>query len=313
MTVRFGVQLWGTDFDTLLNYALECERLGYDSLRYGDGLWDWTLEGWTVLAALAAATRTIRIGPAVTYVLGDAYRHPSLLAKTVTTLDLISKGRIDLRLGVGTNDAEAARCWESFGISYPRPGTRVSQLKEGIQIIKTLWTDKPAHFEGQHFRLKAARLGPPPIQTPHPPIWVAAMSRRALGVAVELADGWETSYLSPDAFGRKAGLVQSLCDESGRDFKTLRRSLEVDVVIERNERTALVNRFAASRRIGTNHPLIQTAVIGDQEGCLEKLAAFVQAGVTDFTLSFLDYPRSDMLRSFAEAILPKADALSQVG
>jgi len=303
--IRFGVQAWGTDFAALIDYCLECERLGYTSVRYGDGLWNWTLEGWSVLAAIAARTRTLRIGPAVTYIIGDAYRHPSLLAKTAATVDIISGGRLDLRLGVGATDEETAQWWESFGISYPRPGIRIEQLREGIKIIKALWTNDQATFDGRHFHLKEARFGPLPLQTPHPPIWVSAMNERALRIVAELADGWEASYLSPEAFRQKANLLKEMCRAVGRDFAALQRSLEVDVVIERSGATRNIDQFLNSRGITREHPLVETALLGDGDACREKIGQFVEAGVTEFTLSFSDYPGKEMLRLFAETVLAR--------
>ena len=88
--MRLAVQIWGTDLDAVKAYARDAEAMGYDALRYGDGLWPWTHEGWTVLAALATLTRRIRLGPAVTYILDAAYRNPSLLAQLATSLDWLS-------------------------------------------------------------------------------------------------------------------------------------------------------------------------------------------------------------------------------
>jgi alkanesulfonate monooxygenase SsuD/methylene tetrahydromethanopterin reductase-like flavin-dependent oxidoreductase (luciferase family) len=96
-----------------------------------------------VLAALATLTRRIRLGPAVTYILDTAYRHPSLLSQLATSLDWLSGGRLDLRLGLGASAPEAAAAWRNHGIKYPDAVQRLDGLREGLQVAKALWTGRP--------------------------------------------------------------------------------------------------------------------------------------------------------------------------
>src|SRR5205814_10174225 len=106
--IRFGVQTWGTDVAALMGYWTAAERLGYARVTYGDGLWSFTHDGWTMLGALAAVTRRARLGPAVTYAFDASSHHPSWLAKRAVTVDHLSAGRLDLRLGIGADDAGTA-------------------------------------------------------------------------------------------------------------------------------------------------------------------------------------------------------------
>src|SRR5438477_11326739 len=114
-----GVQTWGTDVTALERYWKTADDLGYGRITYGDGLGDWTHDGWTMLGALAVATRRARIGPAVTYAFDPAAHHPSWLARRAVTVDHLSGGRLDLRLAVGAEDEGTRAAWERHGIRYP--------------------------------------------------------------------------------------------------------------------------------------------------------------------------------------------------
>src|SRR5882672_9078311 len=119
-----GVQTWGTDVAALERYWKTADDLGYAHITYGDGLGDWTHDGWTMLGALAVLTRRARIGPAVTYAFDASSHHPSWLAKRAVAVDHLSGGRLDLRLAVGAEDAGAAGSWAAHGIRYRAAGTR---------------------------------------------------------------------------------------------------------------------------------------------------------------------------------------------
>jgi alkanesulfonate monooxygenase SsuD/methylene tetrahydromethanopterin reductase-like flavin-dependent oxidoreductase (luciferase family) len=307
--IGFNVQTWGTDLAALRRYVLASEELGYDAVWYGDGLWSWTHEGFSVLSALAALTTRVRLGPAVTYLLGDAYRHPSVLAKAATTLDLLSGGRLTLRIGAGAEDPETARTWIDHGIHYPSAKDRAALVAEGVRVLRALWTEDEVRFDGRFFTLDGAALFPRPAQQPHPPIWVAAMGDRMVRVAAALGDGWEASYLSPGAFARRRDVLLQGCEEVGRSGKELRRSLEVDVVIGENRRDVQrkTERYMQERGLGPGHPLLETALCGDADACCEKIQQFVRAGVTDFTLGFSDFPSTEMLSRFAATVIPEME------
>src|SRR5262252_4880359 len=120
-------------------------------------------EGWTLLAAMAEATSRVRIGNMVT---GNTYRHPSVLAKIATTVDHLSGGRLEFGLGGAWAEAEHTM----LDIEFPTVGTRLRRLNEALQVIKKLWTEEQADFEGRHYRLQRAYANPKPVQKPYPPI-----------------------------------------------------------------------------------------------------------------------------------------------
>src|SRR5919197_4736486 len=141
--ISVGVQTWGTDVDALRRYGQAADALGYARITYGDGLGAWTHDGWTMLGALAVLTRRARIGPAVTYCFDASSHHPSWLAKRAVTVDHLSGGRLDLRLGVGAEDAATAAHWRGHAIPYPDPATRIALVDEAVTILDALWTGEP--------------------------------------------------------------------------------------------------------------------------------------------------------------------------
>ena len=140
------------------------------------------LESWTALAALARDTTRIRLG---TSVLCNSYRHPSVLAKMAATLDVISEGRLDLGLGAGWFKRE----FEAYGIPFPPAGERVSALGEALEVMKIMWTEPNPVYEGRFYTLDGAICDPPPVQKPHPPLWVGGEGDRVQRIAAQFAQG----------------------------------------------------------------------------------------------------------------------------
>ena len=303
--ISFGVQTWGTDIVALRHYWRTVDELGYARVTYGDGLWGWTHDGWTMLGALAGLTRRARLGPAVTYCFDPSSHHPSWLAKRAVTVDHLSGGRLDLRLAVGAEDSAAGAAWRSHAIPYPDAPTRVALAAETIEILEQLWTGEAVDYEGRFYSLRHARLEPPPVQKPGPPIWLAAMGPGALKVAARRAAGWEASYLTPGAFARRWGRLRSLLEDAGRPWWDYRRSVEVDVVVGITEAAADQARrqFCAARGIEAGAAILETALIGTPDAVRARIAQYAAAGATDLMLGFADFPATGMTELFAERVL----------
>ena len=301
-----GVQTWSTDITALRRYWAAAEQLGYDRLTYGDGLWAWTHDGWTMLGALAVETRRVRIGPAVTYAFDASSHHPSWLAQRAATVDRLADGRLDLRLGVGAEDDETRAAWQRHGIPYPPPAERVARLDETIEIVRALWRGGPVSHRGRFFQLHGAPGGAPPLQRPGPPVWIAAMGDAALAVTARRADGWEASYLDPSDFATRWGRLRAMLVAAGREPEQMRRSVEVDVVLSRSagESAAALDRFCATRRIDARDPLVATALTGDALAVRTAALAYEAAGATDLLLGFADFPATGMLETFAATVAP---------
>jgi alkanesulfonate monooxygenase SsuD/methylene tetrahydromethanopterin reductase-like flavin-dependent oxidoreductase (luciferase family) len=301
-----GVQTWGTDVKALERYWKAADDLGYARITYGDGLGDWTHDGWTMLGALAVLTRRARIGPAVTYAFDASTHHPSWLAKRAVAVDQLSGGRLDLRLAVGAEDPSATQGWTSHGIPYPRAGARLQALEESIQIMRGLW-QSPDGFDhrGPRFELRGARLGAAPMQRGGPPIWIAAMGPRALALTARCADGWEASYMSPKNLAARWQRLSTLLRAHGRADDTLRRSVELDAIVAENRDAldTLVDRFRVARGLGHAHPLLETVLAGAGPSLGEHMATYEKAGATDLMLGFVDFPSTTMLEAFAAIVL----------
>ena len=180
-------------------------------------------EGWTLLAGLAAATTTVRVGALVT---GVTYRHPSVLAAEAVTVDHISGGRLDFGIGAAWFEQEH----RELGIPFPRAGERLDRLEEALEVTTRLWTSAgPASFDGRHYQLRDARYRPFPVQRPHPPIWVGGGGEmRTLPIAARLADVWH-GFGSVDPLVRKSRLLDQLCERAGRDPSAVARSTSLSL------------------------------------------------------------------------------------
>ena len=300
--LAIGVQTWGTDVAALHRYWKAADELGYATITYGDGLGEWTHDGWTMLGALAVLTRRARIGPAVTYTFDASSHHPSWLAKRAVAVDHLSGGRLDLRLAVGAEDDAAARTWSSHGIRYPPAAARIETLEESVQVMRGLWRDDGGFdHRGSRYELTGARLAPAPVQRSGPPIWIAAMGPRALAATARCADGWEASYVSAEGFASLWRRLRDLIRDAGRRVDSFRRSVELDaIVIEDGEALdPLVTRFCADRRIARQHPLLGTVLSGDRQSISERIARYEAAGATHLMLGFADFPSTRMLELFA--------------
>ena len=180
-----------------------------------------TLEAWTTLAAMATVVKRARVGCLVT---GVTYRNPAVLAKMAVTVDHISGGRLEFGLGAAWHEAEH----RGYGIPFPSAGERIAILDEALRVIKALWTEDTASFDGQHFRLEDAICNPKPVQKPHPPIVVAGQgAKKSLRVVATHADEWNGTSIEPAEWSRISHVLTGHCDAIGRDPAAIRRGVQV--------------------------------------------------------------------------------------
>jgi F420-dependent oxidoreductase-like protein len=169
------------------------------------------LEGWTTLAALAQATKRIRVGCMVT---GVPYRHPAVLANMAATVDVISNGRLELGLGAGWNHDEA----NAYGIELPPLKERFDRFDEACQIIIGLLTQPQFSFGGEHYTITDAYCSPKGVQTPHPPITIGGDGpKRTLRAVARYAQKWNTPFTNPEVLARNIGILHGHCADAGRD------------------------------------------------------------------------------------------------
>jgi F420-dependent oxidoreductase-like protein len=169
------------------------------------------LEGWSVLAALAALTQRLRLGVLVT---GVHYRNLGVLAKMITTVDHISNGRLEIGLGAGWNELES----KAFGIRLGGPAERSDRFEEGCEALGRLLSEETTTYEGRYQHLVDARCNPPSVQRPRPPLVIGGNGeRRTLRTAARFADHWNYLGLPPDGFARKRDVLYEHCAAVGRD------------------------------------------------------------------------------------------------
>lgn len=195
------------------------------------------LEGWTLLAALAAQTRNLRVGLLVT---SNRFRPPAMLAKIAATVDHVAAGRLDVGIGAGSRPSwpGARREYDANGMPYQDGADAVASLDEACTILRRLWTaDEPFDFDGSHHRLTGAWGNPKPVQRPHPPIVIGGRATATLRVVARHADVWNIPGGDiADAVARSA-LLDRLCDEIGRDPATITRSIALPVSYEQASST----------------------------------------------------------------------------
>lgn len=186
-------------------------------------------EGWTLLSALAAQTERLRLGLLVT---SNRFRPPAMLAKIAATVDVVSGGRLDFGIGVGSRPSHplARREYEAHGLPYLETADAVGRFAEACTVIRKLWTeDKPFDFSGQHVQLTGAFGNPKPVQRPHPPFVIGGRARATLRVVAEHADVWNIPGGDiADAVERNA-MLDEYCADIGRDPAEITRSIHLPV------------------------------------------------------------------------------------
>jgi alkanesulfonate monooxygenase SsuD/methylene tetrahydromethanopterin reductase-like flavin-dependent oxidoreductase (luciferase family) len=196
-----------------------------------------TYEGWTLLAALAAHTRRLRLGLLVT---SNRFRPPAMLAKIAATVDIVSGGRLDLGIGAGSRPdvPMARREYEAHGLPYHDAAHAVAGLAEACAVIRRLWTEpEPFDYHGDHVQLTGAFGNPKPVQRPHPPIIIGGRAAATLRVVAEHADLWNIPGGDiEDAISRSA-LLDRYCTEIGRDPASITRSTVLPVSYEHPDST----------------------------------------------------------------------------
>ena len=230
--VRFGVQTapQDTTYEAIEGVWKEADALGYDSAFVFDHFIPIfsdpsgpCLEGWTLLAALAARTERVRVGVLVT---GNTYRHPAVLAKMAATVDHVSHGRLILGLGAGWFELEHT----AYGIPFSTAGGRARQLVEAVEVIKLLFKQQRSTFSGKHYHLQDAPFEPKGIQRPHPPILIGGMGPKVIQpLAARHADIWHFFVRAGGAeeARRVCADFDGICRRVGRDPAEVEKSTSV--------------------------------------------------------------------------------------
>lgn len=266
-----------------------------------------THEAWTLMAAYAVSTSRVRLGQMCTCM---AYRNPAYLAKVAATIDLISGGRIEMGIGAGWYEHE----WLAYGYGFPSAGDRLRALDEGVQIMKQAWETGTATLDGKHYQVDGARVHPQPIQTGGIPFWIAGGGeKKTLRTAAKYAQ-YTNFDGSPEGFAHKSEVLRGHCEDLGRDYGSIVRSANYNVVIGRDqaevdERLAWIGEHyrtaTPSKAEDTLKGFREGPLVGTPEQIVEKLRELEGLGMTYAITYFVEaaYDRSG-IELFEREVVP---------
>ena len=326
--IKFGCYIYqeGLEYEKIKQIVLECEKLGFDSVWLKDnfGSWlntyfshskkedekekcseDYFLECWTTLSSLAAITRHIRLGA----ILVNLHRSPSLTAKMVSTLDVISNGRIDFGLSAGWHRSEI----ESYGLLYPsKASIRIEMLEESIQIIKKMISkdEDEASFKGKYYSITKARCKPAPVQKPWPRLWIGGGGKKTLKLVSMYGDGWIYGLCTYDTYVRKISILNEHCSSINRDYREVIKAWHGVMFIANDEyeqmeigqsKGNIVNKVTES--FWKNN--LDLVITGTPEYIIKEIEKYIGIGVSSFIIHFVDLPSLRSLRLFAKHVMPQ--------
>ena len=310
--IRFACYIYqqGLEYADIRRIVLECEKLGFDSVWLKDNFtssWlntyfsnkedeepsseDPILECWTTLSSLATLTKTIRLGA----ILVNIHRLPSITAKMLSTLDIISNGRIEFGLSAGWYENEI----KSYGLPFPKASIRVEMLEEGVIIIKRMLTENQASFEGRHYTIKDAKCSPKPIQKPHPPVWIGGGGKKTLQLVAKYADGWNYGLCTYEEYLSKISILRNCCNAVGRDYEKIAKAWHAIMLLgqDDNEIIMLKNRTDKWKKT--------VAILGTPNDIIKEIKRYMVVGdVRYFTIHFPDLPDLRSLNLFAKYVIP---------
>jgi F420-dependent oxidoreductase-like protein len=245
-----------------------------------------SLETWATLAGLAAITTRLRLGALVS---PATFRHPSVLAKTVTAVDHISGGRVELGVGAGWNEREH----EAYGFEFPPLGERMGLLEEQLGVMRGSWAQGPFSFAGKHYRLDSLDALPKPVQHPRPPLIIGGEAKpRTARLAAQFADEYNTVYATPAECAERRAVCEQAWRDAGRDPSTLTFSVMLPwLVSDDADLLALLDESAS------------VAVTGTLEEAVARLRAYGAAGVDRVMLQHLRHGDVEAI-----ALIPRLSA-----
>ncbi|MCC7446836.1 MAG: LLM class flavin-dependent oxidoreductase [Anaerolineae bacterium] len=313
------------DTATTMNLARLADDLGYDSIWVADHLMlgkdEAILEGWTTLSALAGSTQRAKLG-----IIHQAhfFRHPSVTAKMIATLDQISGGRFIYFADTGTRAAEH----HAYGLHYPATmEDRMPELLEGLELQLALWQtspQKPLTFNGRYYQVTDAVCTPGPVTQPHPPIWFGEAHPLILEACARMGQGWNSVPVPMDELRRRIQSLKDACNSCGRPFDDIEKTLETQILIAPDrdgirqalrfmlsltplgDEVALGEDMKAFLSGSTDQlpTLTDSWLIGTPDMITQQLHALIDMGFTHFMLWFMDAPQQDGMRLFIDEVTP---------
>lgn len=292
MQIPVGLNIWSRLVEDTFPY-LDRVVAPFDSIwfpdhvQYGDNK---VAEGWSLLAYALARYPDKVCGHDV---LCNSFRNPAHLAKMAATMQAVSGGRVVLGIGAGWNEEE----YKAYGWPFPLARVRIAQLAESIQVIRALWTQAPATFQGEHYQIADAYCEPRPH--PIPPIMVGGAGEKyLLRVVARHADWWNYVYKDRETYVHKQEVLKEHCRAVDRDYDEIKQVLHLGILIADNEdELQRLKEQPDVRPIGDG-------VMGTPEQVTEILRQLIEQGADRLTIHFADAPRPEGTYLFAAAVLP---------
>ncbi len=251
-------------------------------------------EGISTMAAVAAVTRRVRVGSMMICV---PFRNPALLAKAVVSIDHISGGRVELGVGAGWFAEE----FEEFGYPFPPVGQRFDMLEEGLQILRSMFSDPVTNFQGRHYQVRGAICAPKPLQT-HLPIWIGGRGpTRTPRVAAQYADGFNTPYLDPPDYRERLEELDRACERIGRDPKTLQRTVNVHFLMGADAAAVARGRERYAAMPDSHR---QGALLGGTQEAIDRIGQYRAVGAQGLNIAFRPPVDWDAYQLFLEDVAP---------
>ena len=276
-----------------LQNALDIAAPAFDSFWVSDHLMTtepFRMDVWTQLTWIAARYPTQQLG---TIVLSNSYRHPPLMAKMAASLQAFSRGRLVLGYGAGWLEAE----YRAYGYEFPSTRVRIDQMVEAIKLMRTMWTDSPATFDGTYYHVKDAYCEPRP--DPLPIIMIGGEGeRRTLRAVAEHADWWNTLMRPLPILRHKLGVLEQHCHDVGRDYASVRKTITRTLFLGQSRAEA--EQRAAARFQGESKPFA-----GEPEMLIDHLHELIELGFDVFQLVFADFPETTDIELFIDKVLPR--------
>jgi F420-dependent oxidoreductase-like protein len=298
----YGPSKYGNHWDTTLAAARAGEQAGLDSVWLADHFMFPNkaeperevpiFDCFVALGAIAASTSRVRIGELV---VGVPYRNPALLAKMVTTLDVIAHGRTIIGLGAAWHDEE----FHAYGWPFPSVRERMERLEEAIQIVDRMLTQRPASFAGQHYTIANAYNDPPPVGThgakARPPIMIGGDGEKAtLRLVAQYADFCNV-FGDVEKVARKFAVLREHCERAGRPYDEITRSNHISILIASDERELA----AKKERHGERFDLV-----GTPEAIVEGLRRYAEVGSQYVTFTMPDAREIEPILLLGETVIP---------
>jgi F420-dependent oxidoreductase-like protein len=314
MALKFGLlvpQGWTMDlarikdpveaYETMTSVAQTADEVGFASAWLVDHFHtiphpsqEVTFECWVTTAALARDTSNIRIGQMVTC---NGYRHPALLAKMASTVDVLSHGRLNFGIGAGWYEHE----YRAYGYDYPDAPERLRYLREAVQVIRTMWTQEEATFEGKYYQVRGAINQPKGVQQPHIPLLIGGSGEKVtLKLVAQYADACNVGD-DPATMKQKFAVLKEHCETVGRDYESIHRTSTTFCLMADSDEQALEQLPAEFKaRLGNK---VTTALIGSPETIRQRLATYEEAGVQELLMRFVDGTNLEGIRRFAREFI----------